>query len=70
MAKWSEMMPEGREVFYEGKDPVKFAKEMKKKFGFDPREDDGFNSNHGWNFFCPGEHLDEVYGSGKYPLGS
>lgn len=67
---WREMFPEGREVFYEGKNPGAFALEIKREFGFDPRHAKTFNQRNGYKFLCPARHLDAIYGSGKYPLGS
>lgn len=79
LKSWSEMFPEGRDIFYEGLDPVGFAGQMRREFGFDPcrdprwgewvwdNPDDRFQS---FGFRCPPEHLDEVYGSGRWELGS
>jgi hypothetical protein len=81
MKTWSEMFPEGRDIFYEGDDPEGFADAMRDQFRFDPSEHpnwekwieyspsgpDGFWS---FGFRCPAEHLDEVYGSGRWQLGS
>jgi hypothetical protein len=77
---WSEMFPDGRCIFYEGDEPQKFAEEIKAEFGFDPSEDkswgeviaddeagDAFTS---YRFHCPPEHLDAIYGNGRWPLGS
>lgn len=69
--KWSEMFPNGRTIFYEGDDPEGFVAEIKEKFCFDPSLSRGWNATLGYySFHCPAEHLDEVYGSGKYPMGS
>jgi hypothetical protein len=66
-AKLSEVYPDGRELYYEGNDFIGFAAEVKAKTGFDP-------SQH-WrvrciSFHCPAEYLEEVYGSGRWPLGT
>ena len=77
---WSEMMPDGRLVFYEGNDPKGFAAEMKSKFGLDVRAKNqptnglwgkpSFTKKGGYSFHCPGHLMDEIYGNAKYPLGS
>lgn len=70
MKKWSEMFPNGRHIYYEGDDPEGFIKEMKNKFKFDPSEDnDRWNVDSGYNFYCPSDLLDKIY-NGTYPLGS
>jgi hypothetical protein len=69
MLKWSEMFPDGRYLFYEGDNPEGFAKEMRNKYAFDPKKDN-LNWSDGYGFWCPSRLLDEVYGSGSYPLGS
>lgn len=33
---WSEMFPDGRDIYYEGDDPDGFVAEIKDKYGFDP----------------------------------
>jgi hypothetical protein len=60
---WNELFPEGRYIFYEGDDLTRFAKEIKKKFGFDVFQNGSFG------FHCPPELLDAIYGSGEYPIG-
>jgi hypothetical protein len=64
LKKWSELCPEGRFIFYEGDDPKGFRREIKAEFGFDPgpKPDEGFH--------CPPEHLDAIYGTGRFPMGS
>ncbi len=69
-AKWSELFPYGRRVFYEGKDPKGFAKEILKTYKFEIRFSGVYNKPNGYQFHCPAKLLDEIYGSGKYPLGS
>lgn len=69
-AKWSQLFPNGRTVFYEGDDPKGFVREMKKKYGFDPSKGRFWNKKNGYQFHCPAECMDEVYGNYKYPLGS
>lgn len=73
LPKWSEMFPTGRNLFYEGKTPQTFVEEMKHKYGFDPSRggDNGlWNKENGYQFRCPVSCIDEIYGNGKYPLGS
>jgi hypothetical protein len=62
--EWSELFPTGRFIFYEGDDPEGFRREIKAEFGFDPgpRPDEGFH--------CPPEHLDAIYGVGRFLMGS
>lgn len=77
---WRELYPDGRDIYYEGDTPECFALEIKSEFGFDPSADegwgivypadeygDGFTS---YRFHCPAEHLDAIYGSKWWPLGS
>jgi hypothetical protein len=83
---WSELHPDGRDIYYEGDDPEKFAQEIRAEFGFDPSDDElwggppimlGLNGEHWadlfdriYYFHCPPEHLDEIYGSDRWPMGS
>ena len=75
---WSEMYPDGREIFYEGDDPAGFAATVRDRFGFDPSATatwgetlfDGRETFQSYAFHCPAEHLDTLYGTGEYPLGS
>lgn len=68
---WDDLFPDGRVVFYEGKDPKGFAAEMKAKFGFDLSENNPhWSKYYGYSFHCPGRCINQVYGSSKYPLGS
>ena len=69
--KWSEMFPNGRWIFYEGDDPKGFVREIKEKFGFNPSKGNPhWNKHGGYQFLCPAEHLDAIYDSRKYPMGS
>ncbi len=81
--RWSEMFPDGRTIFYEGDNPARFAPTIRTEFGFDPTRDEGWGvlidpADFGrsaephtlYQFFCPPEHLDAIYGSGRFPLGS
>lgn len=81
LSPWSELFPNGRTIFYEGDDPEGFCKEIKAEFGFDPRERPGDFTIPGhapspmtWEqhraFHCPPEHLDAIYASGRWPMGS
>jgi hypothetical protein len=56
--------PDGRFIFYEGDDSRGFRRQIKAEFGFDPgpQPEDGFH--------CPAEHLDEIYASGRFLMGS
>lgn len=78
---WAELMPHGRNIFYEGEDPQGFVEEIKSEFGFDPSADElwgvfypetpsGDDSFTSFQFHCPAERLDAVYGSGRWPMGS
>jgi hypothetical protein len=78
---WKDMFPAGRHVYYEGDDPEGFRAEIRAEFGFDPGDSplwgdlisdgpddpDAFRS---YEFDCPAEHLDAIYGSGRWRLGS
>jgi hypothetical protein len=64
---WREIFPEGRTIFYEGDEPEKFAQEILAEFGFDPSADDRWAPHQ---FHCPPEHLDAIYGSDRWPMGS
>ena len=70
LKKWSEWYPEGRTIFYEGDDPDGFATEMAQRFGLQVRDSDGWTEERGYCFHCPVEHLDQIYGSGRYRMGS
>jgi hypothetical protein len=65
---WSELMPEGRTIFYEGDDPENFAAEMFNRFGLDVAGD-GWCDEYGYQFHCPVELLNQIY-MGDYPMGS
>jgi hypothetical protein len=79
---WRELFPDGRTIFYEGDDPEEFAGQVKAEFGIDVRELPGhdlltgkpepgtWTEEHGWQFHCPAEHLDAIYGSDRFLLGS
>lgn len=71
MRKWSELFPRGRIIFYEGDNPKQFAADILARFGFDPSKDNPhWNTRCGFSFDCPAEHLDAIYGTGQYPMGS
>jgi hypothetical protein len=55
-----DLFPDGRRLFYEGDNPEAFIAEMKTKYGLDVSV----------SVHCPAEYLDEIYGSGKYPIGT
>jgi hypothetical protein len=67
LTPWSELFPEGRVIYYEGDDQESFVSELKAKFNFDPSKDSLWS---GLAFRCPAHLMDEIYGSGKYPMGS
>jgi hypothetical protein len=68
---WAELFPAGRRIFYEGDDPRTFADEIKTRFGFDPSENNPrWNEEDGFSFHCPAPLLDEIYGGGRYLMGS
>ena len=78
--KWSEMFPNGRFIYYEGDNPQSFAQEMRTKFGVEVEKgnehwavhydaDEYGEESTSYGFFCPVEHLDEIY-SDSYPMGS
>jgi hypothetical protein len=70
MNKWSELFPDGRQIFYEGNHPAGFVAEIKARFGFDPSENNPrWNRKSGFSFLCPGPLMDDIYG-GEYPMGS
>jgi len=54
--------------FYEGDAPEGFVAEIKSEFGFDPSADKRWGEV--FAFACPPEHLDAIYGSERFPLGS
>ena len=66
---WAKLFPEGRELYYEGEHPDKFAKAIREEFGLDPSEDPlwGKPSETGsgsvsYGFHCPAEKIDAIYG--------
>src|SRR5262249_48235807 len=70
---WDDLHPNGRIVFYEGDDPDGFAAEMR-TLGIDVRAPipDGWSTT--WDtarvFFIPPGHVEEIYGSERWKLGS
>lgn len=69
---WRELFPNGRVIIYEGDEPEWFAAAILERFGFDPSADerwDAENEHARW-FLCPAEHLDQIYGSSRYRVGS
>ena len=75
-----ELHPEGRVIFYEEDDPEGFRKEILERFGFDPADstsppdwrgwNPSYTAEHGYSFLCPADHLDSIYGTSRYPMGS
>lgn len=81
MRTWGELFPDGRDIFYEGNDPEGFVRQIKAEFGFDPSEDPRWGLEHYedgepvhrvnmYQFRCPGEHMDAIYGSDRWITGS
>jgi hypothetical protein len=75
---WSDLFPEGRHIFYEGDDPAAFVRQIRAEFGFSPASDprwgeqidgDGMNFTS-YSFHCPAEHLDAIYGTSRFAMGS
>jgi hypothetical protein len=75
---WSSLFPQGRHIFYEGDDPTGFVNQIESEFGFSPALDprwgqwingDAFSFTS-YSFHCPTEHLDAIYGSDRFPMGS
>ncbi len=75
---WANLFPDGRDIFYEGDDPVGFVRQIQAEFDFspalDPRWDeqieDDTDSFTSYCFHCPVEHLDAIYASDRFPMGS
>jgi hypothetical protein len=75
---WASLFPNGREIFYEGHDPVGFVRQIQTEFGFSPALDpdwgvqieDDIDSFTSYSFHCLAEHLDAIYGSARFPMGS
>lgn len=65
---WDLLCPNGRNVYYEGTNPTLFAAAML-QIGIDVTE-----SGNDWtvrrSFFIPAGRVEEIYGSGRWPLGS
>ena len=41
---WSELFPEGRDIYYEGVNPQQFVREIAAEFRFDPSADPNWGS--------------------------
>jgi hypothetical protein len=80
---WRDLFPEGRTICYEGDDPAQFCQDILREFGFDPSADaawgkHGIGGDPEWDdpfgrdlwFHCPPEHLDAIYGTRRFPVGS
>jgi hypothetical protein len=67
---WAELFPEGRFIFYEGDDPTGFADEIWERFNFAVDQSPKWKGGGDPGFHCPAQLLDEIYGSGRYPMGS
>jgi hypothetical protein len=71
---WDELFPDGRIVFYEGDDPDRFAFEMRLR-GIDVRKPpanlvDRVHWDEGRSFYIPPGRMEEIYGSGRWSIGS
>jgi hypothetical protein len=75
---WASLFPDGRDIFYEGHDPVGFVRRIQAEFGFSPALDpswgveieDDIDSLTSYRFHCPAKDLDAIYGSDRFPMGS
>ena len=77
---WSGLFPEGRHLYYEGRDPQGFVEQVKSKYAFDPSKDpawgqrvepgDGHEGFDSFSFDCPPRLLNAIYGRLRFPLGS
>jgi hypothetical protein len=80
---WSDLYPNGRHIYYEGRDPEGFAKQIQDEFGFNPaldpdwgvpvpedwaEDEDDLGLLHG--FHCPATLLDVIYGDSRFPMGT
>jgi hypothetical protein len=78
LPSWASLFPEGRDIAYEGDDPAGFASQIRIEFGFDPASDPRWGAHidtetDSWDsywFYCPVEHLDAIYGSDRFLVGS
>jgi hypothetical protein len=75
-ATWDDLCPDGARRFYAGDDPEGFRAEIIDRFGFHPAVDDpeyppgGWSEERGWAFSIPAGLVEEIYGSGRWLLGS
>jgi len=70
-ANWAKLYPEGRDLYYEGEHPDKFAEAIREEFGLDPSADplwgkqaagdDGGPGSTTYAFHCPARHIDAIY---------
>ena len=68
---WAKLYPEGRDLYYEGEHPDKFAEAIREEFGLDPAADllwgkrvEGDYGGPGftvYGFHCPAHLIDAVY---------
>lgn len=65
---WSLIHPKGCWIYYRGDSPAQFAEAIAKEFGFNPAASDDWTTAFGHGFQCPVEHIDAIYGSGRWPL--
>lgn len=82
LPSWASLFPDGRTIYYEGNDPDGFLTQIQAEFGFNPARDPGWavllnDDDEGeeaaffsYSFHCPAEHLDDIYGNDRFPMGS
>jgi hypothetical protein len=63
---WAELFPNGRLIFYEGDNPERFVRTLRRRFSLDPRRDPNWAEMRA--FHCPARLLDAVYW--HFPMGS
>jgi len=77
----AETYPEGRHLFYEGKQPEAFVALMKSRHDFDPSADnpdwgykipagDGHAAFTSYPFHCPADKLDCIWDIPGHPIGT
>lgn len=75
LPSWEQLFPEGRVIYCEedGDSAIyAFVEAVKEEFGFDPSADPlwDWQALSGPKFRCPPQHLDAIYGSGRWRMGS
>jgi hypothetical protein len=78
---WSDLYPDGRHIYYEGRASEGFAKQIQDEFGFNPaldphwglqmpEDDPEIGPYLSYSFHCPAELLDVIYGDSRFPMGT